>query len=132
MSLALTQASRLKPELRLAQAISEFEADLSSEQKVAFRTHRVQLQNCPPNEMDVMRLAARIDSLASGKVVGGRCLGPRLINFLQAIQQFAALGDVAVGASQSIIACGVWSLVRMTLLVSVSSLYRLSSELIIV
>jgi len=31
MSTALTNASRLKPEIRLAQAVSQFEADLSSD-----------------------------------------------------------------------------------------------------
>ncbi|KAH8657186.1 hypothetical protein BGZ60DRAFT_383986, partial [Tricladium varicosporioides] len=110
MSTLLANASRLKPEIRLAQAVSQFEADLSSEHKAAFRTHRSQSHNCPPNHSDVMRLAAEIDRCASRKFGGGRCFGPRLINVLQAVQQFAALGDVIVGGSQNIIACGVWSL----------------------
>ncbi|RMJ29021.1 hypothetical protein PHISP_00101 [Aspergillus sp. HF37] len=38
------------------------------------------------------------------------------MKFLEAIQQFASIGDVVVGGSQNIIACGVWSLVRLTLL----------------
>jgi hypothetical protein len=45
-----------------------------------------------------MRLTAEIDRQASGKV-GGRCFGPRLINFLQAVQQYAALGDIVVGGA---------------------------------
>jgi len=120
MSTALTNASRLKPEIRLAQAVSQFEADLSSEQKTSFRTYRSQLRDSPPDPSDVMRLTAEIDRRTSGKVGGGRCYGPRLTNVLQAIQQFAALGDIIVGGSQNIIACGVWSLVRMALLVGVS------------
>lgn len=64
-----------------------------------------------------MRLTAEIDR-HTGKIVGGRCFGPRFTNVLQAVQQFAALGDIVVGGSQNIIACGVWSLVRTTLLVS--------------
>ncbi|KAF2179093.1 hypothetical protein K469DRAFT_674764, partial [Zopfia rhizophila CBS 207.26] len=49
-----------------------------------------------------------------------RCFGPRLTNFLQAVQQYAALGDVIVGGSQNVIACGVWSLVRMSLLLIIN------------
>ncbi|KAH0547752.1 hypothetical protein FGG08_000009 [Glutinoglossum americanum] len=115
MSTLRADTSRLKPEIRLAQAVSQFEADLSSDQKVAFRAYRSQSRDSPPGPSDVMRLTAEIDRRASG-VGGRRCFGPRFTNFLQAVQQFAALGDVIVGGSQNIIACGVWSLVRMSLL----------------
>jgi hypothetical protein len=118
MSVVLSSASRLKPYIRLAQAVSQFEADLSSEQKATFRTYRSQAQDSPPDPNDVMRLTAEIDRHASGKI-GRRCFGPRLTNFLQAVQQFAALGDIIIGGSQNLIACGVWSLVRMSLLVGV-------------
>ena len=119
MSVLLANVSRLKPEIRLAQAVSQFEADLSSEQKTTFRTYRFQSCNSPPDPKDVMQLTAEIDRQASGKVGSRRCFGPRLINFLQAVQQYAALGDIVVGGTQNIIACGVWSLVRMSLLVGV-------------
>lgn len=42
-----------------------------------------------------------------------------MTSFLQSVQQFAGLGDILVGGSQNLIACGVWTLVRMSLLVSV-------------
>ncbi|KAF4761640.1 hypothetical protein N7455_001641 [Penicillium solitum] len=112
MSQALTAAARLKPEIRLAQAVSEFEADLSGEQKAAFRNNRAKTIQSSPNTQDVMRLAADIDR-ASGQ--NGRCLGPRLMNLLQAVQKFAALGDVIVGGSQNLIACGIWTIVRTSL-----------------
>ncbi|KAF7507921.1 hypothetical protein GJ744_009955 [Endocarpon pusillum] len=134
MSRALANASRLKPDIRLAQAVSQFEADLSSEQKNSFHTYRSQSLNSPPDPSDVMRLTAEIDCRVSGKV-GGRCFGPRLTNFLQGVQQFAALGDILVGGSQNLIACGVWSLVRMSLLLSVnffSYLEKLSTLLMTV
>lgn len=120
MALALARASRLKPEIRLAQAVSEFEASLTDEEKAAFRTYRSQTRDSPPNVNDVMRLTAEVDRRASRKT--SRCFGPRLTNLLQAVQQFAALGDIVVGGSQNLIACGVWSLVRMTLLVGQSAL----------
>jgi hypothetical protein len=117
MSVVLANVSRLKPEIRLAQAVSQFEADLSSEQKAVFRTYRSQSLESPLGLSHVMHLTADIDRRASGKIGGGRCFGPRLTSFLEAVQQFASLGDVIVGGSQNLIACGVWSLVRLSLLV---------------
>jgi hypothetical protein len=119
MSLVLANARPLKPEIRLAQAISQFEADLSSEQKATFRTYQSQSRDSPPSYSNVMQLTAEIDRRTSGKV-GGRCFGTRLTSFLRAVQQYAALGDVIVGGSQNLIACGIWSVVRMLLLVSIS------------
>ena len=116
MSLALVKASKLKPEIRLAQAVSLFEADLAPQQKTELHVYRQQMLKNPPDPSDVMRLTAQIDRLASPKA-GRRCFGPRFTNFLQAVQQFAALGDIIVGGSQNVIACGVWSLVRTSLLV---------------
>ncbi|RKK86522.1 hypothetical protein BFJ68_g17134 [Fusarium oxysporum] len=121
----------LKPEIRLAQAIKQFEMDLSDEQKAAFDSNKRQSCHSPPNIHDVMRLTAEIDRRVAGNVGGGRCFGTRLVNVLEAVQRFAALGDIVVGGSQNMIACGVWSLVRMTLLmlVNVSSWFDKLSEL---
>ncbi|KAF2467808.1 uncharacterized protein BDR25DRAFT_291179 [Lindgomyces ingoldianus] len=109
MSSILAKASQLKAEIRLAQAVSQFEAELSNDHKTVFRNYRSQSLDSPPTPGDVMRLTAEIDRRLSEKV-RGRCFGPRFTNFLQVVQQFAALGDVVVGGSQNIIACGVWSL----------------------
>ncbi|KAF2727291.1 hypothetical protein EJ04DRAFT_140396, partial [Polyplosphaeria fusca] len=119
MSRALAKASSLKAEIRLAQAVSEFEAELSNEQKANFRTQKSQSMTSTPSLGDVMRLTAEFDRQMSKKF-GGRCFGPRFTNFLQGVQQFAALGDVVVGGSQNLVACGVWSLVRMSFLSFVS------------
>ena len=82
MSALLANIPRLKPEARLAQAVSQFEADLSSEQKTSFRINRSQSRDSSPDPSDVMRLTAEIDRRASGKIGGGRCFGPQLTNFL--------------------------------------------------
>ncbi|KAB5554521.1 hypothetical protein GE09DRAFT_1238561 [Coniochaeta sp. 2T2.1] len=133
MSLVLSRASTLKAELRLAQAISEFQKDLSAEQKAAFCSTRDKSVRSPPNFEDVMRLTEEIDRDAAKLLKSRRCFGTRFTNILKhAILQFAALGDVIVGGTQNIIACGVWSLVRMTLLTVVnfsSYLDKLSSLL---
>lgn len=116
MSAALSHASRLKPDIRLAQAISEFKANLSNDQKITLNTYESQSRSSQPELSDVMQFTAELDRRASGNI-GRKCFGPRLTNFLQAIQQYAALGDVVIGGSQNILACGIWALARMTLLV---------------
>ncbi|KAM0244239.1 hypothetical protein ACHAP5_006452 [Fusarium lateritium] len=115
MSLSLRDRFPLKPEIRLAQAVSEFEAILTSEQKASFSISRSSAVSTAPSMSDVMRLTAEIDFKATSKHGRGRCLGPRMTNILQSIQQFAALGDVVIGGSQNLIACGVWAAARMTL-----------------
>lgn len=118
MSLALGSASRLKPELWLAEAVSKFEADLSGEQKASFRNSRSQVAASPPNTNDVIRLTAEIDRQSTKP--GGRCFGPRFMNMLQAVQQYAALGDIIIGGSQNMIACSVWTIVRTSILVGIT------------
>ncbi|KAJ5295401.1 hypothetical protein N7508_010222 [Penicillium antarcticum] len=112
MSKSVVIVSHLKPEARLAQAVSQFEAELSDEHKASFRVSRSKAIGSPPGIQDVMQLTAEIDHAAEKR---RRCLGPRLTNILQATQQFAALGDVLVGGSQNILVCGVWTTVRLSL-----------------
>ncbi|KAL3595522.1 hypothetical protein FPOAC2_09863 [Fusarium poae] len=115
MALVIRESGSLKPDIRLAQAVSEFEALLTSEQKSTFRTSRDRAVSTAPTMSDVMRLTAEIDLKATSKHGRGRCFGPRMTNTLQAVQQFAALGDIVVGGGQNLIACGVWAVARMAL-----------------
>ncbi|KAI9154771.1 Vegetative incompatibility protein [Paramyrothecium foliicola] len=121
MSLALSTSARLKPDIRLARAVSEFEADLTSKLKATFRTYRSQARERSPEPSDVMRLTARIDSVASSSLrsMQTRCVGPRMTNLLSAIQQYVSMGDIIVGGSQNLIACGVWALVRTSVMLAV-------------
>lgn len=64
-----------------------------------------------------MYLTAEIDRRLSEK--HRRYMGTRTTSFLQSVLQFAGLRDILVGGSQNLIACGVWTLVRTSLLVSV-------------
>lgn len=120
-ALAIIRSSSfgLKADVRLAQAISHFEADLSDDQKATLRGFKAEAYESPPTIQDVMRLTADFDRHAEQGSGCRRCFGPRLTNVLRAIQQFAALGDIVLGGSQNIIACGVWGLARITMLVSV-------------
>lgn len=118
----LSTPARLKADIRLAQAVSQFEADLTTEQKAEFRTQRSLARDRPPGLGDVMHLTALIDQNASSQMSSRtRCVGPRLTNFLQSIQQYVALGDIVVGGAQNLVASGVWALVRSSFLVSIAS-----------
>jgi len=111
MALAVRGAGPLKPEIRLAQALSEYEAILSDTEKATFRTLR---SGQTPAVSDVMKLTAEIDrnnSLRRSR----RCFGPRFTNILEAIQQFSTIVDVIIGGSQSLIASAIWGTLKMTL-----------------
>ncbi|EXJ93679.1 hypothetical protein A1O1_02071 [Capronia coronata CBS 617.96] len=58
VALRLSTAGPLKPEIRLAQALSEYEAILSDDQKTLLREYKGQPA---PDAADVMRLTAEID-----------------------------------------------------------------------
>jgi hypothetical protein len=116
MAMILKSAARLKLELRLADAVSQFEVSLSGDENSAFRGQRAQALRSPPGTNEVMCFTAQLNSSQTSKV--GRCIGPLFTRFLQGVQQFAAIGVVIIGGSQNIIACGVWSLVRMSAFVS--------------
>lgn len=120
----ISKAATLKPGIRLAQALSEYEAILVDDQKAKLRISRGQ---SPPEATDVMRLTAEIDRNAS-QSRNSRCVGPRLMNLLQSVQQFSTVVDVVVGGSQSQIACAIWGVLKMSLLViSDSALLKLLS-----
>lgn len=112
MALSLAKAAPLKTEIRLAQALSEFDAILPDDQKIKLRTYRGQL---PPNPTDVMRFTAEIDRDASQNRKSRQCVGTRLTNVLHAIQQFSTVVDLIVGSSQSQIAGAIWGTVKISL-----------------
>ncbi|KIW18722.1 hypothetical protein PV08_03011 [Exophiala spinifera] len=109
MSTALRQAAVLKPEIRLAQALSEFESTLDNDQKATMRSGR---SKPPPSPNDVMGLTLELDKNSSGKK---RCFATRLTSLLQCLQQFSTAIDTVVGGSQSLIASGIWAAVKLTL-----------------
>lgn len=112
MALALRRAGRLTPEIRLAQAISQFEASLSDRAKADFKTLKSQAQNSTPGVQDVMTVTAEMN-----KHTSKAGMGSRFMNMLIAVQQFATIGDVIIGGSQNLPACGVWCVVRTSLMV---------------
>ena len=115
MSLVLSKAATLKPEIQLAQALSEYEAVLTLDQKQTLRLYRGQ---SPPNPIDVIRLTAEIDRDAIRLRKSRQCVGPRLTKLLQSVQQFSTVADIIIGGAQSEIAAGIWSVLKMSLIVN--------------
>ncbi|KAJ4137179.1 hypothetical protein NW768_002760 [Fusarium equiseti] len=112
--------ARLKPEIRLAQAISEFSASLQNKsQRARFKNLHSQ---SPPSPDDIIRLTEEINRDGARAHRSWRPYGTRLIAILERMRQFAPIGDVMVGGSQNLIACGVWAVVRLSLETSLSFL----------
>ncbi|MCJ1463915.1 hypothetical protein MMC07_002524 [Pseudocyphellaria aurata] len=112
MALAFARAEPLKADIKLAQALSEFEAVLPDDQKTKLRTFRGQL---PPGPADVMRFTAEIDRDNCRNRRSRHCVGPRLTNVLHAVQQFSTVVDPIVGSSGSQIAGAIWGTVKISL-----------------
>ncbi|KAJ9609751.1 hypothetical protein H2200_006079 [Cladophialophora chaetospira] len=127
MALAVRGAAPLKPEIRLAQALSEYEAILNDDEKASFRKLRA---GKPPVPSDVMKLTADIDHDNSQRW-GRRCVGPRLTSMLESVQQFTTVADIIVGGSQCLIASAIWGTIKMALQLAVgfSSFFDKLSEL---
>ncbi len=85
--------------------------------KAVLRILKSRLQSSPPDQSD-MRLRTRSKKHLA-MLQGDLVFGSRLTNFLYAVQQFAVLRDVIFGVSQHLIACSVWMLVWMSLLVGI-------------
>ena len=116
MALVIRSAASLKPGIRLAQAISEYEAVLQDSEKAEFRSLRA---GRPPDVSDVMAVTAAIDRNNSHRR-SRRCFGPRLTNVLESVQQFSTIVDILVGGSQSLTASAIWGTVKMTLKITSS------------
>ncbi|KAM0424477.1 hypothetical protein ACHAPT_010401 [Fusarium lateritium] len=113
VSSAVGFAAKLKPEIRLAQAISEFNASLNNQnQRTKFRNLQSQ---SPPDPDDIIRLTEEINRDGARTHRSWRPYGTRLVAMLERMRQFAPIGDVLVGGSQNLIACGVWAVVRLSL-----------------
>ena len=109
MALAVANAASLKPEVRLAQALHDYEIILTDDEKTQFRNGGV------PKADDAINLTTKIDDESKdGRL---RCMGPRFITFLESVQEFSSIVDTFVSSHPEIAAL-VWGGVRLTLLVS--------------
>jgi hypothetical protein len=116
MALLVHRAAPLKPEIKLAQALSEYEAILQDGEKAEFRSLR---SGGPPGVSDVMKVTATIDRNNSNRR-SRRCFGPRLTSVLESVQQFSTVIDILVGGSQCLLASAIWGTLKMTLQITSS------------
>lgn len=112
MALILANAAPLKPEVELTQALRDYEQILSREDRS--RLHSQTL----PDATAAINLMTRIDRECSSR--RSQCLGPRLITFLESIQQFSQVVDVFVSSHPQVAAL-VWGGVKLALLVTLLS-----------
>ena len=108
MALVHSTVARLQPAIALNVALSDFEAILTDEQKARFAT------SAAPDANAAVKLAIEIDHDNTSRE--GRCLGTRLVRFLESVQQFSGIVGTFVSSSPQIAAL-VWGGVRLSLLV---------------
>ncbi|KAM7219501.1 hypothetical protein V8F06_005056 [Rhypophila decipiens] len=128
MSTALSTAAKLKPEIRLAQALSEFCACLGEHRAREFKGQRTK---SPPTPQDVIALTEEINRDGSRNHKAWMPYATRMAMFLDKIQTLSRLGDFMVASSQNLLASGIWATIKITLGIAVGSLsfFKKISEL---
>lgn len=104
MALAIAKAGALKPEIKLSQALSDFEAVLTPKQRSSYKTEVLD-----PDA--VMALTCDIDR-QNAKRKTRRC-GARLTSFLNSVLSFAGVVDYIVTSTGNPIAGAVWGAVKL-------------------
>ena len=106
MNLALAKAAPLKPDIKLNQALIDYEKVLSDDERAQLRAEGA------PDTMAAIAFTTVIDKECSeGR---RRCMGPRLITFLESVQQFSGVIDTFVSSHPEFAAL-VWGGVKLTL-----------------
>ena len=108
MALMLTNAPPPKPEAELTQVLHDYEKILSDEDRSQLHSQGI------PDATAAINLTTLIDRNCSNR--RSQCMGPRLITFLESIQQFSQVVDVFVSSHPQVAAL-VWGGVKLALLV---------------
>ena len=110
MALAVAKAAPLRPEIRLSQALQEYESTLSPEQKQSY-------DKSPPDVSAVMALTCEVDRQTAGRKT--RRWGARLTSFLNSIHGFTTIADSVVSNMGSPIAGAIWGAVKVAIQVRI-------------
>ncbi|KAK2054374.1 hypothetical protein LY76DRAFT_235466 [Colletotrichum caudatum] len=121
VSSALIATGTLGPEVRLAQAISEFSVSLRDDTHAHVRFKNLQTRT-PPDGSEIIRLTEELNRDGARQHTSWSPLATRLVAVLERICQFAPIGDVLVGGAQNLLAAGVWAAVRLALELSLGYL----------
>ena len=115
MALVVANTALSKPEIGLVQALNDYETILSDEDKIQLHSQGT------PDVMAALNLATAID--AKNTSHRRQCMGPRLITFLESVQQFSSIVDTFVSSHPEIAAL-VWGGLKLALLVIISLYIR--------
>lgn len=121
MARSSAKAVPLKPEIKLAQALSEFEAILQDHEKAELGTYR----SSPRNSTDVNGFTAEIARDAARNRTARQYVGTRLTNVLHVIQKFSTFVGSLIGKPQALVAGTIWDTVKLSLQV-IAILVRLN------
>ena len=116
MALAISKAAVLRPEIKLSQALKDYEAVLTEDQRKSL--HDVS----PPEYCDVMALTFEINRQNENRK--SRVRGARLTTFLNSVKDFTAVVDTIVSSTGNPIAGAVWGAVKMAM--QVSAIFHIS------
>lgn len=108
MALVVSGPYGSQPEKYLAQALKEYEAVLSNEERLQLRAQGV------PSTRDAINLTIQLDQNTRDR--RRHCMGARLITILESLQQFSAAADTFVSSHPEVGAL-VWGGVKLALLV---------------
>ena len=111
MALVIANPAMSNPGVALVQALNDYETILSDEDKTQLHSQGA------PDVMAALNLATAIDAKNSSH--RRQCMGPRLITFLESVQQFSSIIDTFVSSHPDIAAL-VWGGLKLTLLVLMS------------
>ena len=111
MALVIANSAMSNPGVTLVQALNDYEAILSDEDKTQLHSQGA------PDVMAALNLATAIDAKNTNH--RRQCMGPRLITFLESVQRFSSVIDTFVSSHPNIAAL-VWGGLKLTLLVLIS------------
>ena len=117
MAVALRKAARLRPEIKLSQALHEFESILNQGERDRFNVFK---KESPPGASAPLTFTCILDR-ELGAQHRRRCIGPKAINLLQSAQQFSSVVDVLIGGSQNLLASSIWGILKLSLQVRIGT-----------
>lgn len=112
MTMELTGRGPRPEKVRLDDAIKRFQATLSPENASKFTALQ---SESAPTASDVFRLTEEVNQNGHKVHKTWRQYGRRLQKALDQILVFAKVGDILIGGSQNMIACGIWAAVRLSI-----------------
>lgn len=113
MALAMTKVAPLRPAIKMSQALKDYEAILTEDQKKSFRN------TTPLASNDAMTLTFEIDRQNTSRKSGE--WGPRLTTFSNSVKGVTAVADFIIGNTGNPNAGAVWGAAKTAMQVRPTS-----------